>query len=605
MATTYQTYKPEHEGQIISQQRSRNNPLQVVASIPKRYFFYLFVTIMIYSLILPFAKKGTFKLENLISGDYHIEDPQYKYFAPFLQEKDVYKFNQLVKSISPADKYKKDISHYEFAKNHGHKADLVDIFKNEKGNVNSALLYGPPGTSKTFMINQIARELNIASFFVNPSHIYSNYEGDAEKNIKMIFNTIGKNFEGPLMIVFDEFEELLAPKKITLKNEFKNNMGKLLEDRKDVYLIAITNKPELMETSFVRRFKARMMMGPPNLETRAALVLNYLTVENLLKEEEELANLEHMRVLAEMSEGFSFSDLVNFVDIYVHKNKNKELDFDDLEKELGQFKPTIKQQDIVNCVKFDFENGNYRNAEDEELKRKSDDLREWYSLMVHLDNDDPSQKRIKEVKQIYDQYDLPMNLMKATHWIYDEEELKMYPLDKDKITDHNGYYRPGAYGLAGSFYKCLKHARDNDWPHLLFLEDDAVPILPKDKFYGRLDEVMTTLPDNGEGIYMLGLTVHCQTNPNDTIGWRKFKDIHTLVYGAHAVYFGKQSIHKMLNYIQENKIDAPIDVFINEFPDVWYWYGDLTENGMFRGLYKQYGLNCHNAGSNYGPINNS
>jgi GR25 family glycosyltransferase involved in LPS biosynthesis len=228
-----------------------------------------------------------------------------------------------------------------------------------------------------------------------------------------------------------------------------------------------------------------------------------------------------------------------------------------------------------------------------------------YSLMVHLDNDESSQKRIQQVKQIYDEYNLPMNLMKATHWKHDAEELKMYPLDKDKITGLNIDYRPGAYGLAGSFYKCLKHARDNDWPHLLFLEDDAVPILPKDKFYDRLDEVMSTLPDNGEGIYMLGSIVWCQTNPNDKIEWKQYKDLETPVHGTHSIYFGKQSIHKMMNYIQQNKIDLAIDNFINKFPDVWYWYGDLSENGMFRGLYKQYGINCHNVRSYDGPINNS
>ena len=52
-----------------------------------------------------------------------------------------------------------------------------------------------------------------------------------------------------------------------------------------------------------------------------------------------------------------------------------------------------------------------------------------YSLMVHLENDKSSQKRIKEVKEIYNEYNLPMHLMKATHWKHDEEELKAYPLD--------------------------------------------------------------------------------------------------------------------------------------------------------------------------------
>jgi GR25 family glycosyltransferase involved in LPS biosynthesis len=228
-----------------------------------------------------------------------------------------------------------------------------------------------------------------------------------------------------------------------------------------------------------------------------------------------------------------------------------------------------------------------------------------HSLMVHLENDKFSQKRIQEVKDIYNDYNLPMHLMKATHWKHDEEELKTYPLDKDKITGKNVDYRPGAYGLAGSFYKCLKQAYDEDWPHLLFLEDDAVPILPKDQFYDRFNEVLSTLPDNGNGIYMLGLTIWCNTDPNDDIGWKQYKDFNTPVHGAHAVYFGKESIHRVMNYFKNNNLTLAIDNFINSLPGVWYWYGDLSENGMFRGLYKQLGLDCHNVRTLEGPINSS
>ena len=76
-----------------------------------------------------------------------------------------------------------------------------------------------------------------------------------------------------------------------------------------------------------------------------------------------------------------------------------------------------------------------------------------YSLMVHLDNDKVSEERIQKVKKIYDEYDLPVNLMKATHWNRDITELHTYPLEK---TAYEFVKRPGAYGLAGSLYKCLK-----------------------------------------------------------------------------------------------------------------------------------------------------
>ena len=92
--------------------------------------------------------------------------------------------------------------------------------------------------------------------------------------------------------------------------------------------------------------------------------------------------------------------------------------------------------------------------------------------MIHLD-DPISEKRLDKVKKIYNEYGLPINIMKATHWKHDIEELKHYPLNKEKIDDIGGDYRAGAYGLAGSFYKCIKHAYVNNWPYLFFFEDDA------------------------------------------------------------------------------------------------------------------------------------
>ena len=74
-----------------------------------------------------------------------------------------------------------------------------------------------------------------------------------------------------------------------------------------------------------------------------------------------------------------------------------------------------------------------------------------HSLMVHLENDKFSQKRIQEVKDIYNDYNLPMHLMKATHWKHDEEELKTYPLDKDKITGKKGIQIGNAKSIVSSW----------------------------------------------------------------------------------------------------------------------------------------------------------
>lgn len=214
-----------------------------------------------------------------------------------------------------------------------------------------------------------------------------------------------------------------------------------------------------------------------------------------------------------------------------------------------------------------------------------------YSLMVHLDNDKVSEERIQKVKQIYDEYDLPMNLMKATHWKNDIDELKMYPIDAKGI---EFIKRPGAYGLAGSLYKCLKKAHEEDWPHLLFLEDDSIPILPKNEFYDKFNKVISSLPDNGGGIYILGTTIYCRDMKSVKKGWIKKKDINISIAGSHAIIFSKQSILTIMNDLKYNKINQAIDNYIHNMKNTWFWIGDISKNGMFCGLYEQINTNCNN-----------
>jgi len=229
-----------------------------------------------------------------------------------------------------------------------------------------------------------------------------------------------------------------------------------------------------------------------------------------------------------------------------------------------------------------------------------------HSLMVHLEDDELSQKRMKDVSKIYKQYDLPLNTFKALHWKKDKEELDKMPLDYDKIVKEYSEIRPGSYGLAGSFLKCLLKAVQENWSYLLFLEDDSIPILTKDKFYPKFGELMNDLPDQGEGIFMLGVNVHCDSDPNDTNHrWLKHSQIKEQlkmeVYGAHAVLISQKYIHLLFQFILKNKIDDSIDNFINKM-NPWFWWGDLSENGMFRGLYQQYNTNCNDRES---IINNS
>jgi GR25 family glycosyltransferase involved in LPS biosynthesis len=212
-----------------------------------------------------------------------------------------------------------------------------------------------------------------------------------------------------------------------------------------------------------------------------------------------------------------------------------------------------------------------------------------YSLMVHLHDHEPSQQRIYKVKQIYDEYEIPIQFMKATHWKYDKQELMSYPIDE--LSSHFKK-RPGAYGLAGSLYKCLYKAYIQEWPYLLFLEDDAIPIPKnKDEFHNKLRYILNHLPDNGKNIYFLSTTIYCQKNvPKNS--WLQKKDYKIGIAGGTSILFSKEFIHKIITKLKTSRIHKEIDHYLyQEAPDAWFWTGDISDNGMFCGLYSQ--IDCH------------
>ena len=70
------------------------------------------------------------------------------------------------------------------------------------------LLYGLPGTGKTMIAKAIAHEVQAKFYSIKCSDIVSKWFGEAEKNVKALFDTARKDDKA--IIFFDEFEALAA-----------------------------------------------------------------------------------------------------------------------------------------------------------------------------------------------------------------------------------------------------------------------------------------------------------------------------------------------------------------------------------------------------------
>lgn len=185
--------------------------------------------------------------------------------------------------------------------------ELYAQFKKKRGG--GILLYGVPGTGKTMIANAIANELGAAFYPVKCSDILSKWFGEAEQNIKALFEEAGRN---PVSVVFfDEFDSL-GTKRDTDSASMKRIIPELLveiqkaeESENMLIVIAATNRPWDIDSAFLRpgRFKLSICVPLPDAKARKAMI------DAIMAEIPHAEDLDMERIVMQ-SEGFSGADVV-------------------------------------------------------------------------------------------------------------------------------------------------------------------------------------------------------------------------------------------------------------------------------------------------------
>jgi len=115
------------------------------------------------------------------------------------------------------------------------------------------LLYGPPGTGKTMFVKASAKEFQVNFIYVKGPEVLDKYLGESEKTIRNIFKK-AKDVS-PCILFFDEIDS------ITRDKEGMTNQTKVLDQLlseldnlsgKDIVFIAASNRPDLIDKSFLR-----------------------------------------------------------------------------------------------------------------------------------------------------------------------------------------------------------------------------------------------------------------------------------------------------------------------------------------------------------------
>jgi transitional endoplasmic reticulum ATPase len=142
------------------------------------------------------------------------------------------------------------------------------------------LLFGPPGTGKTMIAKAVAHEIEATFFVVSPAQLMSKWVGEAEQNVKKLFDAA--KAEPKSVIFIDEAEALVPKRKSDSSTVMQRVVPQILQelegfDRqgdRPLLFIGATNQPWLLDEAMLRpgRLDAKVYVGLPDAPARFKLL---------------------------------------------------------------------------------------------------------------------------------------------------------------------------------------------------------------------------------------------------------------------------------------------------------------------------------------------
>jgi len=177
------------------------------------------------------------------------------------------------------------------------------------------LLFGPPGTGKTLIAMSIAKSIQAKFIDVSPSVIVG-YPGEAEKRLENIFVSLDK--EPRAVIFFDEAEWILSDRTDQTSSVMQRitpvllaQLSRIFKQRtKPIVVIAATNKPERIDTAFLRpgRFDKCFHIGLPDIEARVQIV------DIFVRNRAHKLSKDDIYEISERLDGYSGADIEHIIE---------------------------------------------------------------------------------------------------------------------------------------------------------------------------------------------------------------------------------------------------------------------------------------------------
>ncbi|XP_055631247.1 peroxisomal ATPase PEX1 [Toxorhynchites rutilus septentrionalis] len=156
------------------------------------------------------------------------------------------------------------------------------IFENSPlRNQAGVLLFGPPGTGKTYLVSKLAKTWNFRMISVKGPELLAKYIGQSEENVRNLFDRARS--ARPCVLFFDEFDSL-APRRghdstgVTdrVVNQLLTELDGV-EGLQGVTVIGATSRPELLDPALLRsgRIDRLIECALPDEKSRHAIFENH------------------------------------------------------------------------------------------------------------------------------------------------------------------------------------------------------------------------------------------------------------------------------------------------------------------------------------------
>ena len=209
-----------------------------------------------------------------------------------------------------------DVVDLEDAKKALHEAVEIPILhpellkKYDIGNIKGILLFGPPGTGKTMLMQAVANEVGDVHLLTISGYDIAKYGvSQASAAIKEIFDRAKEN--APSIIFVDEIDALVPSRDVAkgsqmqISGQFLEEFDKIKE-ASGIVVVGATNRPDALDPALLRsgRFDKLVFTSPPDAESRAKLF------EQNLNKAPLAADVDYKK-LAQATEGYTGADIAN------------------------------------------------------------------------------------------------------------------------------------------------------------------------------------------------------------------------------------------------------------------------------------------------------